>query len=55
MGLEWFQLILWINLAHGWIVSLKINPMDLFYFSAQGRSSIWSVSPMFGEIALMFR
>ena len=55
MGLKWFQLILWINLAHGWIVSLKINPMDLFYFSAQGRSSIWSVSPMFGEIALMFR
>ena len=32
MGLEWYQLILWINLAHGWIVALIINPMDLFLF-----------------------
>ena len=30
MGLERYQLILWINLAHAWIVSLIINPMDLF-------------------------
>lgn len=41
MGLEWYQLNLWINLAHGWIVSLIINPIDpVLDFSTRKRQHL---------------